>query len=170
MFADSNYPERRKRKSRRGEDTKPVVKEPANILYRRYVVARLYVVLSVFTSVVMSIFEPASIHHQIFDATGTGSLLVLTAIGAIAGIAFMDIIVNDLAPNKYQLKIFYDNRHILYMALSLGMYGISAAMIFTYGASAVLIRLWLDGGVAAAVAVLDIFARHRGVSWQSGTP
>jgi hypothetical protein len=85
----------------------------------------------------------------------------VTALG-ICAIGVIDILINDLAPDKYIFRIAYDYRHLVYMMLSLISLSIAAGITLTSGSTIFLSGLWLDGIVAAFVAVLDIFARHRG--------
>jgi hypothetical protein len=85
-------------------------------------------------------------------------------------IATFDSFVNDILPNKYNFKHAYMYRHLVYMGMALISFSLSAGLLITYGGSILVGRLWLDGVVAACVAVLDIFARHRKNSWRYGTP
>lgn len=147
----------------------PFIKENMDVLYRKYLVARVYVVLSVITTLIVAMFEPNSIYFQHFMQTKFESKFVLGIITMIAVAAIVDLIVNDFMPNKYKIMIFYNKRHLIYMGMSLGMYGMTAAIILTEHSGVVLLRLWLDGFIAAVIAVLDIFARHgKGILWQSG--
>lgn len=146
-----------------------LVKEPIQILYRRYVIARIYTILSMLTTLAITKFEPGSIYYQHFILNSGENTFVLLLIGAFTAIAVLDLIVNDLMPNKYKILILYNNRHLIYMSLALSMYGISAAIVLTDNVSIILLRLWLDGLMAAVVAVLDVFARHgKGMTWQFG--
>lgn len=133
--------------------------------YNRYIISRIYVVLSILCSVFIGLNEEASLYYQIFDDTKMDHGILYPLI-FICSIGIIDIFVNDFLPNKYKFRLAYENRHIVYMTLSLASFSISAAMVYTYGPTFHLARLWLDGTVAAVVAILDIFARHKGNSWR----
>lgn len=156
----------RRQQSRRQEYTK----EPAGIIYRRYVIARLYVVLSIITTLIIAIFQPGSIYvNSIKQLVPEENMFVLGIVAIISIATILDIIVNDFMPNKYRIMFLYNKRHLFFMSLAMGMYSMAAEIILTEQSSFVLLRLWLDGFIAAIVAVLDIFARHgRGFLWQSG--
>lgn len=145
-----------------------LVKEPSKILYRRYIIARLYVVLSIFITVLTMIFEPSSMHGRAAVITHAPTILSFITFGVCA-LALLDIIINDFAPDRFVFKPAYEYRHLIYMALALISFSISISIIEAFGTSLLLGRLWLDGIVASVVAILDIFARHRGTSWLSGT-
>lgn len=144
-------------------------KESVSILYRRYTVARIYVILSMITTIIISIFEPESLYYSQFMGQGTHGIVVLCIFSFFTALSLIDMVVNDFMPNKYRLMLLYNNRHLVFMLLALCAYGLTAAVILTDHTSIVLIRVWLDGFIAAVVAVLDIFARHgKGVEWESG--
>ncbi len=156
--------ERREKKERRSKE-----KESANILYRRYVVARIYVIMAMITTILISIFEPNSIYYTQLLKNGYEGIAVLCIFSFFTLLSLFDLVINDFMPNKYKLMILYDNRHLVFMSIALCAYGLSAAIILTDHSSIVLIRVWLDGFIAAVVAVLDIFARHgKGIAWESG--
>jgi len=138
------------------------------MIVRRYVIARLYVALSILMSVFSIIYEPISIHSQAMSSAKLPDFLFFSAI-VVCIVALADIFVNDFLPNKYKFKHAYEYRHIVYMFLALISFSLSAGLLITYGGSILVGRLWLDGLVAALVAMLDIFARHREHSWRSST-
>lgn len=146
------------------------VKEPVGIIYRRYVIARLYVVLSALTTLIVSIFEPRAINFYYLLNNSIDGKIVIFVSCAIVLAALIDTVVNDFMSDRYKIITLYNKRHLIYMAIAMAMYAQSAAIILTnHDTSLVLVRLWLDGFIAAMVAVLDIFARYgKGVAWQFG--
>lgn len=132
----------------------------------RFRIARLYVSISILLSIFSILFEPTAIHVR---ALMTGQQLPLPLFYAAIGvsiIALLDSFINDILPNKYQFKPAYQYRHLVYMGLALISFSLSAALLITYGGSILVGRLWLDGAIATAIAILDIFARHRKNSWR----
>ena len=131
-----------------------------SIIKSRYRIVRLYTSISVMLSVFSILFEPASIHSQVVGSAQLPMALFYSAL-VVGVIALLDIFINDILPNKYSFKQAYLYRHLVYMSLSLISFSLSAGLLITFGGSILVGRLWLDGAVAATVAVLDIFARHR---------
>lgn len=138
-----------------------IVKEPALIMYRRYLIVRIYVVMSIFISVVTMLFDPSSVYGKAAIITDA-PLIMLFSFLAITVIAIIDILINDIAPDKFVFKMAYNYRHITYMIMAIISFAISISIIESLGVFMILGRLWLDGCVAAVVAFLDIFTRHRG--------
>lgn len=144
-------------------------KAPRVLLVRRYIVARLYVTLSVMITILASLFDigsPQYVAMQLSDAPKWALFLALT----LCATALTDILINDIAPDNFVIKYIYDKRHFIYMGLSLVSFSISIVILQTSGLATILCKLWLDGTVAALIAVLDIFARHRGIQWRNTTP
>lgn len=138
-----------------------------SMFFNRYILARIYVTVSIFISVLTALFEPTSIHH-LSVLLSDGSMILMYLAISVCGFAIVDIIVNDFMSDKYKLNITYNQRHIIYMCLSLISFSLSLGILFTFGGVFLLGRLWLDGFVAAIVAILDIFARHKGTTWRYG--
>lgn len=135
--------------------------KPRVLIYQRLIVSRIYVAFSIMFSTLAFAFEPLSRNGAAQIATNTPDIWIWSAL-LLCFLAVVDIIVNDLAPPKYVLKFTYNHRHIIYMCLGVLSFSISVAVAKTYGTSFYMCRLWLDGGIAAVVAVLDIFGRYRG--------
>jgi hypothetical protein len=131
-----------------------------SVIKSRYRIVRLYTSISVILSVFSILFEPSSIHSKVVGSAELPMVLFYTAL-VVGFIALLDIFINDILPNKYSFKQAYLYRHLVYMSLSLISFSLSAGLLITFGGSILVGRLWLDGAVAASVAVLDIFARHR---------
>lgn len=146
------------------------VKESYTVIYRRYVIARLYVVLSAMTTIFISMFEPKSINFYYLINGSIGGKIIIFCNIALVATALIDSIVNDFMGNKYKIMFLYHWRHLLYMAIAMGLYAQSAAIILTnHNTSFILARLWLDGFIAALIAVLDIFVRYnKDISWHFG--
>ena len=139
------------------------IKKPRKFSYQRIIVCRVYVTISIFLSAMAFAFEPLSSQGSALIATKAPQVLVYLAL-FLCCLTMLDIIINDLAPDNFTLKCTYDYRHLLYMSLAVLSFSISVAVANTYGTSFLMCRLWLDGGIAAIVAFLDIFGRYRGLS------
>lgn len=128
----------------------------------RYWLTRLYCALSVATSAINTFAEPRSLTAQVIAETGPVGLYWMLALAALAALAVVDVIVNDLLPDGYDLRPVYRRRHLLYVALAVLMFGMASATYSTVGWTTVLLVWWLDAGVAMTIAFVDLFARHRG--------
>lgn len=144
-------------------------KEPRVLLVRRYIVARIYVTLSILITIMASLFDTGSKHYIAMQLTHAPIWALYIAL-MFCIIGLLDITINDIAPDKFVIKYIYDKRHFIYMGLSLISFSISIVILQTSGLATILCKLWLDGSVAALIAVLDIFARHRGIQWRNTTP
>jgi len=127
-----------------------------------YIAVRLYVILAMSISL-NEIFISNSVTHnalfQILNSTEStiaiGTAIILTIV------ALVDAFISDHRDcvNKYKLNIIANNRHIIYMGLSLCMYGITAAVLSTGVSDTVVHRLMLDGVIAAVIAVFDVYTK-----------
>ena len=137
------------------------IKAPSVLMYQKLILLRIYVAFSILFSTLAFTFEPLTRAGISNIATQTPDIWLWSAI-ALCSLAVLDIIINDLAPDKYSLELTYNYRHLIYMFLGVLSFSISIAVAKTYGGSFQLCRLWLDGGIAVVVAFLDILGRHRG--------
>lgn len=128
-------------------------------MHQRLVVSRVYTSISIFISVLTMVFEPASILGQSVMSTEIPMIWVVLSL-ILCGMAFCDVLINDIAPEKYSFQFAHDNRHIVYMCLATLSFSISVSILTSYGTSLALCRLWLDGCISVAVAILDILGRH----------
>jgi hypothetical protein len=132
----------------------------------RYWVTRLYVALSSFASIVVIWNEPEALTHRLISQSGAPGwwLVGLLAVVAVAGI--VDVVINDLLPDHYRLECAKRYRHLIYVALSMGL----ACMCFVFVAGSggwfrsLVTPFLIDASFALFIAFLDLFQRHRGRS------
>lgn len=128
----------------------------------RYWFTRLYIALSVLVSVTITIIEPTTLAHRlILGKAGYVGWLSLLTLGVIAVLAVLDGIVNDALPARFVLPTAKRYRHLVYVALSLGLVGITYVIASRAGYSPLMWSYWLDATAAIVVAYLDLFSRHR---------
>lgn len=153
---------------RKSDDRRSIHKEPLNLLSRKYVIARFYVSVSILITILTAIFDRTTPLYQVLLLTSTSQVPICIAL-SISIISILDLCINDIAPDKYVIKYSYEYRHLIYMALSIVSFSMSAGILYTFGTSLSLSRLWLDGIISAMVAIFDIFARHKErQAWQCG--
>ena len=128
----------------------------------RYWLTRLYLACSILSPLFITWLEPEAITHRLINESGALGWYMALALGIVCVVGIVDVIINDILPDRYQLLCAKRHRHLIYMAMSIGTF----SMLYMYVAVGGHIR-WLilpgavDGTVAAVVAVLDLFNRHR---------
>jgi hypothetical protein len=129
----------------------------------RYWITRLYVALSALTSILVSWLEPQALTHKLIDASGRQGWAVVAILAAICLVAIADVIVNDLLPDQFKMVATKRHRHLIYIALAMGIFCTSYVFVAGDGSRfrPLVLPFWLDGFIAAAVAFLDLFQRHR---------
>ncbi|ROR25168.1 hypothetical protein EC845_1208 [Comamonas sp. BIGb0124] len=139
----------------------------SSLLHPRYWHARMQLVTLVASMLAVTVGEPASILHQIIGSTGrhgwfwVGLLIVVTALAAV------DILINDVLPDRISLGPLKNRRYLVYMALSMGLISLCAVIVIANGTTSVLL-VWLVPGFGAAhLAITDFYLRHQGRLIQS---
>jgi CHASE2 domain-containing sensor protein len=128
----------------------------------RYWITRLYVALCTLVSIAVTWLEPESIAHRLVDATGGQGWPLIAMLAGVACLAIVDVLVNDLLPLRFTFLRAKRHRHLIYAALSMGIFSLSYVILVGAGGwRPLVLPYWLNGGVAAAVAFLDLFQRHR---------
>ena len=150
---------------RRIVDQTSIIKDKFVIIHKRNLVSRIYVVVSILVTLILLLTTE---QYKIDVIKSEVGLFLIWALLGVCSIATLDIFFNDILPRNYYLLWLYNKRHITYMVMAIGMYGITAAIILTNDQATIMIRMWLDGFFATMVAVLDVLSRHRGTPWHSG--
>lgn len=86
------------------------------------------------------------------------ALLMGLALGGIA-----DVIVNDLAPDRYRLRVVREYRWLLFMVLALTLGVFAYAAIQSAMLRGVLFRFFFDASLAMGAAILDLMERSEAV-------
>ena len=120
---------------------------------------RIYVSISIFFNVSGATFVSDSVLGTAAIVTQAPQIM-MWGVWLICVLSLFDIIINNLLPKKYCLKLISDHRHVLYMSLSMISFSLSVALITSNPAPFLIGRLWLDGSVATIVAFIDIFVRR----------
>lgn len=130
----------------------------------RYWITRLYVGLTTLCAIFVTSHEPEAISYKIIQASGDQGWRMVYLLGVIAGLAVVDVLVNDLFPERFKIEVAKRNRHLIYIGLATGIFSISFVLLSDAGGwyRPLVLSYWLHGSVAALVAFLDLFQRHRG--------
>ncbi len=127
----------------------------------RYWLVRLYVALSVLANVLIICTEPQALAHRVVAMSGSSGWLCVGALGLLACLALVDVVVNDLLPAHINLPFARRWRHLVYMLLALGLVSITGVIVSAVGMTTLLLAFWLDAAVSVAIAFFDLFSRHR---------
>lgn len=109
---------------------------------------------------IFRIYVLISISVTMLDINSVVNQTAIFIIALLCIFTLSDILINEILPNRFYISVLHKSRHISYMVLSIMIFCISAEYIYTTGYTFSLIRLWLDGGMVAIIAVSDIFIRY----------
>jgi hypothetical protein len=128
----------------------------------RHWLSRLYVTMSILISVLITMLEPRSLAYQVMEEGSAAGWAFLFLLGALGLVALFDVCVNDLLPHEFDMPSGRRWRHLVYMALAVGLCCVSFVIAADTGFSMVLLNYWKDIAICVAIAYLDLFQRHRG--------
>lgn len=124
-----------------------------------YWLARLYVAMSVLYITLLSVYDTGTMAYRLVgNSGGTVPMLVLAG---VALMALADVVINDLLPRRFRFAFACHYRHLIYMAMALGLVSTGFIVAKEHGLATLHARLSIDAAVATAVAFFDLFARHR---------
>lgn len=127
----------------------------------RYWLTRLYLACSVLNVTLVSCFESRTLLYRIIQQSDDAGWWCVLGLACLACLGVVDTLINDLLPKNFNLRCAKKYRHLIYMALAMGMLSLAYIIAKAEGASYLLIRPCLDAAVAACIAFFDLFARHR---------
>lgn len=127
----------------------------------RYWLTRHYVAASTLVTLLIATLAPDSLNAKALNASGPPAWWVVSALGLISLIVLFDSILNAVAP-RYAASLLRRHRHMLFMAMAVGQLCLGYAVIaYAPNNATLMLRFSLDATVAASVAFLDLFSRHR---------
>ena len=127
----------------------------------RYWLTRLYLACLVLSVTLVICFEPRTLFYRIVKDSDDAGWWCVLGLACIAGLSIVDTIVNDLMPERFHLRWAKNYRHLIYMALGMGMLSLAYIIAKAEGASYLLIAPCIHAAVAVCIAFFDVFARHR---------
>lgn len=128
---------------------------------QRYWLSRTYLALSTLVITSLGCFEPNTMFYMLIQQSGDAGWYCVFALACLAIIALVDVVINDLMPDCFCFPFVRDNRHLIYMLLSLGLMSTAMVVFKRSGLSVVDARLILDSIIAATIAFSDLFYRHK---------
>lgn len=129
------------------------------------IVLRLYLCARTIIVAVVSLGEPESLNGRLIASSGALAYVLTSMLVACAVVGIVDLIINDLAPERFTLPWAREHRHLGYIGLSCG----SCAFLFVMAKHGNLSYLSLsyaaDGLAAACGAVTHVFHHQRSRRW-----
>ena len=124
-----------------------------------YWLARLMISVSVLFSCMFLIFGHDKLYGVDKIANGAGFGIWVLLVVVLVSLA--DIVINDFLPRKFKFCFARKYRHLVFMALAMGVLSLVFLAVLRNGPSLAQALLSFQGIGAACVAVLDLFARHK---------
>ena len=106
------------------------------------VLARVELAGMVLLLQVVVAYTPGSVVHKAIAASGPLAWVPMWALAALAAVALLDVLVNDLLPHRFELPTALEHWELIYVGLGIG----SASIAFLVGKST-------DAGAAPAIYV-----------------
>lgn len=126
----------------------------------RYWMTRLYLAVNVLFIALIGIFDPASLAHHVIRASGTEGVWAMYLLAGIAALALADCLVNDMLPPQFVMGGSFKRRHLIYMAMAIGLVGVSYVTAKHTGPTSAHLFFLMQAGFATFVAFFDLYARH----------
>lgn len=126
-----------------------------------YWFGRLNVALCIGVLATVAAFGTGTMLHWAVLMSGAAGFWCVLVLACLACLAVLDVIINDLLPECFTLKIVKRNRHLIYMALGIGTASLGFVIQQTSGLNAMHGLIFLNSFSAVSVAFLDLYARHK---------
>lgn len=85
---------------------------------RKYLVVRIYVTISIFLTMCYALFDPVSIHAVSINIASQSMMPVYFGT-FMCLVSLFDIFVNDILPKERYCWLTFNNRHVIYMGMSI---------------------------------------------------
>lgn len=124
---------------------------------------RFYVSASVAVTAAIAGWDPYSQHRFAMAEDGYGGLVAMTLLATIALAGMVDVVINDVLPERYSLPWTHRHRHVVFMALAVGQVALIYALIRAGDLKPSAGRYLLDALMATGIAVQGVIdhARHE---------
>lgn len=126
----------------------------------RFWFGRLYLSLDVLTTVFITLFSTFSLNRIAFTAlSGNFGFVGVGILAVLAVLALLDVIVNDLLPDRFHLHWARHNRWCIFMGMALVFTTFMYVNATNPMLTALLVRYFLSASGALALAGLDLMER-----------
>lgn len=127
----------------------------------RYWLTRHYLAVSTLVTFAIAVMAPGSLNTRAIEASGPIGWVVVAVLAVISLVALYEAFITAFVPTA-SCEWLRNRRHTVFMAIALGQLSLGyAVVLYAPGSKALLLRFALDATLAATVAYLDLFARHK---------
>jgi hypothetical protein len=127
----------------------------------RYWLTRHYVAASTLVTYFIAWAAPDSLNARAIDATGAAGWWFMAVLALVSLLSLCEAFITAFVP-RLTCEWLRRRRHTLFMAMAIGqLCNAYAVLIYAPENAALLVRFSLDATVAALLAFLDLFARHK---------
>ena len=133
----------------------------SQLRFPQYWFGRLNVALCIGALAMISAVADGTLLNNSVIASGPAGVWCVLSLALLACFAVIDVVINDLMPERFRLGYIKRKRHLIYMALGIGMASLGFIIAQVNGASAVHVLIFINAFSAVAVAFLDLNSRHK---------
>jgi len=124
-----------------------------------YWFGRLYIAAQVCViALVASLGEESPLHYLVTKGGSPGYWCAM-ALAVVAFVGVVDVIVNDLMPDRFELRLIKRHRHFVLMGIAIGSLSFAGIIAMDVGWNVLHVSLALPVFGATALAVMDVFER-----------
>lgn len=122
---------------------------------------RFYVSASVAVTAAIAGWDPYSHHRFAMAEDGYGGLIAMSLLGLLALAGIVDVLINDVLPDRYSMRCTHRHRHVVFMLLAIGQVALVLALVKSGDLKPSAGRYVLDALMAAWIAVIGVFDHAR---------
>lgn len=126
--------------------------------------ARVFVSLNVAFACLLAFGQVQDAIRAVLDRAGTPGYVAMGFLFGLSALALADVLINDVLPDRFTLRIGLKYRHTIYMLMSLGCLSIAFVLVKNHEPSLALLHHSLVAFGALVMAVLDV--RDKSLSLQ----
>lgn len=123
--------------------------------------ARLYIAAHIGVIALVACFGSETLLQRVIAASGEAGFWCVLVLAVLSGLAVLDVLINDLLPDRFKLCKVKRYRHFLYIALALGVVSLGFVIARQVGVSTLHASILLAAAGATWLAFLDLYARHH---------
>lgn len=126
--------------------------------------ARVFVSLNVAFACLLAFSQVQDVIRVILDRAGAPGYVAMGLLLGLSALALADVLINDVLPDRFILRIGLKYRHTIYMLMSLGCLSIAFVLVKTPEPSLALLHYSLVAFGALVLAVLDVRDKSLSIS------
>ena len=124
-----------------------------------YWFGRLYVAADVANIALIACFGKGTLSYRVIELSGREGFWCVLALACIAVTGVLDVLINDMLPERFQLENIKRHRHFVLMGIAIGCLSVAAIVFINVGLSILHTTLALPILGATCLAVMEVYAR-----------